>query len=70
MMKPGAADASDVHARPLADRLEAFEDGYIFGGIGRHGSGFRGSPFTVRFLVRGSAFADWSAFADPSPFRR
>ncbi len=31
MMQAGAAHAADVHARPLANRLEAFEDRDVFG---------------------------------------
>ena len=33
MMQAGGADAADVHAGTLANRLEAFEDGDVFGGI-------------------------------------
>ena len=33
MMQPGGADAADVHAGPLADRLEAFENGDVFCGV-------------------------------------
>ena len=30
MVQAGGADAADVHAGPLADRLEPFEDGDVF----------------------------------------
>ena len=33
MVQPLAVHAADVHRRPLADRLEAFEDGDVFGGV-------------------------------------
>ena len=33
VVQPGGADAADVHARSLADRVEAFEDGDVFGGV-------------------------------------
>ena len=37
VVQPGGADAADVHARPLADRLEPFEDGDVFRCVsGRH----------------------------------
>ena len=32
-MQAGAADAADVHAGAFPDRLEAFEDGDVFGGV-------------------------------------
>jgi hypothetical protein len=31
VMETGRADAADVHARPLPDRLETFEYGDVFG---------------------------------------
>ena len=34
VVQAGRAGAADVHARALADRLEAFEDGDVFGGVG------------------------------------
>jgi hypothetical protein len=34
VMEPPAAGRADVHARAQPDRLEAFEDGDVFGGIG------------------------------------
>ena len=34
--KTGGADAADVHAGPLADRLQPFEDGDVFGGVATH----------------------------------
>jgi hypothetical protein len=34
VVKPGAPDAADVHAGPFPYRLQAFEDGYVFGGVG------------------------------------
>jgi hypothetical protein len=34
MMQAGDADAADVHARPLADGLQPFEDGDVFRGVG------------------------------------
>ena len=36
MMEAGGADAADIHARPLADRLEPFENGDVFGGVVGH----------------------------------
>ena len=37
VMQAGGADAADVHAGALADRLEPFENGDVFGGVvGRH----------------------------------
>ena len=39
VMEAGRADAADVHARPLADRLQAFENGDVFGGVGHSTSG-------------------------------
>ena len=35
VMEAGRADAPDVHPRPLADRVEAFENGDVFCGVGR-----------------------------------
>ena len=35
VMQAGAANAADVHAGALPDRLEAFEDGDVFGGVSR-----------------------------------
>ena len=35
VVQPLAVDAADVHRRPLADRLQPFEDGDVFGGVGR-----------------------------------
>ena len=43
VMEAGAADAADVHAGALANRLEAFEDGDVFGGVG---SGHSGSDYS------------------------
>ena len=37
MMQPGGSDAADVHARPAADGLEAFENGDVFRGVRGHG---------------------------------
>ena len=34
MMEPPRARRADVHARAQPDRLEALEDGDVFGGIG------------------------------------
>ena len=34
MVQSLAVDAADIHRRPFADRLEAFENGDVFGGIG------------------------------------
>ena len=31
MMEPGAADAADIHARPLPDGIQAFKDSDVFG---------------------------------------
>jgi hypothetical protein len=36
MMQAGGSDAADVHAGPLANRLESFEDGNIFRGVRGH----------------------------------
>jgi hypothetical protein len=36
MMKSGGADAPDVHARSLANRLQPFENGDVFCGVIRH----------------------------------
>ena len=36
MVQPGGADAADVHAGPLADRLEPFENGDVFRGVVGH----------------------------------
>jgi hypothetical protein len=33
VMQTGSADAADVHARPLADRLEPLEDGDVLRGV-------------------------------------
>jgi hypothetical protein len=35
MVQSGRADAPDVHAGTLANRLETFENGDVFGGIAR-----------------------------------
>ena len=35
VVQAGGADAADVHARALADGLEAFENGDVFRGVGR-----------------------------------
>ena len=40
MMQAGRADAADVHAGALANRLEAFEDGDVFGGVGHSGGDY------------------------------
>ena len=34
VVQPLGIDAADVHRRPLAHRLQAFEDGDVLGGIG------------------------------------
>jgi hypothetical protein len=36
MVESGGADAADLHARPLANRLEPFEDGDVFCCVGGH----------------------------------
>src|SRR5690606_10052590 len=36
MVEAGRPDASDVHAGPTTDRLQAFENGDVFRGIGGH----------------------------------
>jgi len=33
VMQSGRPDAADVHARALANRVETFENGDVFGGI-------------------------------------
>jgi hypothetical protein len=33
MMEAGPIDAADVHARALADRLQAFQNGNVFRGV-------------------------------------
>src|SRR5206468_11791024 len=33
VMQAGRADAADVHAGPLPDRLQAFQDRDVFGGV-------------------------------------
>ena len=38
VVEAGAADAADIHARPLADRLEPLEDGDVFRCVGRRHS--------------------------------
>ena len=35
VMQSSRADAADVHARPLADGLQAFENGDVFRGVVR-----------------------------------
>ncbi len=64
--RPGGADAADVHAGTLADRLEPFENGDVFRGVGwwhsawfygvlRGSAGFYGVRFYgVRFYGFGS----------------
>jgi hypothetical protein len=52
MMQAGRADTADVHARPFPDRLETFEDGYIFRCVTgchseRASSGVQGYRFSV-----------------------
>ena len=36
MVQPRGADAADVHARPLADRLQTLENGDVLGGVRSH----------------------------------
>ena len=36
VVQAGGADAADVHAGPLANRLEPFENGDVFGGVVGH----------------------------------
>jgi hypothetical protein len=56
MMKTAAANAADVHAGTLADRLQAFENGDVFCGIGGHsGIGFC-------WVLQGSAGFYWVRF--------
>ena len=38
VVQAGRADAADVHAGALADGLEAFEDGDVFGGVAHENS--------------------------------
>src|SRR3954467_5180133 len=45
MMEAGRADAPDIHAGALADRLETFENGDVFGGVVR-----RCHVYNVRLL--------------------
>jgi hypothetical protein len=55
MMKPGAADAADIHAGTFAYGFQTFENGDVFGGIVRSHS--------VNFDYRGlSAGNDRHAF--------
>ena len=47
MVEPGRADAADIHAGALADGLQSFENGDVFGGV------VRGCHvYNVRLVVR------------------
>src|SRR6185295_6662505 len=47
VVEPGGPDASDIHAGPLANRLEALENGDVFGGVVR-----RCHVYNVRLVTR------------------
>jgi hypothetical protein len=51
-MEAGGADAAEVHAGPLADRLEALEDRDVFSCIGSHYFGKNSSDFSTPIRPR------------------
>ena len=68
VMEARAADAADVHAWALANRLEAFEHGNVLGGIG---GGHSSRDYIARALIKILRSADYADYADAEdPQRR